>query len=110
MAKVSRESFVAQSLLFFVWVLSMALANLYFKFSFVDLFTKNIGSGGPIAFGLTEGILVLLAYGAYRSYQRDKLLFTSSKSKIMNISRREKAGNQPYILGDSIGGGNDGDC
>jgi len=110
MAKVSRESFVAQSLLLFVWMLSMALVNLYFQFSFVDIFAKNIGSGGPIAFGITESILALLAYGSYRSYQRDKLLLTSSKSKNMNISRRDNTGNQPYIPGDSIGGGNDGDC
>ena len=85
MPRVSRESFVAQSLLLFISLLVIAFCNLYFRFNVIAIFTGHNVGYSSWGFWLTEILILLCSYGAYRTYQRDKLLLTSSNAKTMKV-------------------------
>lgn len=93
MPQVSRKSFVAQSKSLFVCVLCIAIANLYFQRSILDLIAGKNVDGDTLAFLLTQLVLTVFAYGTYKSYLRTKLLLTSSASKTMTVTESKSIHN-----------------
>lgn len=102
MARVRRERFVAESLALYILVLCITVGNLYFKVSVIDLIVTGGVEDDSIIYWASELFLILCTFLTYKSYQRSKLLLTSSESRVMNVGKEKNEHNSAStFMGDS---------